>query len=243
MRVVWGFEEVPQLRYGVATVGSYDGVHNGHRILLDEVMHRAHEVGGESVVITFEPHPRITLGDAEGLRLLSLFEEKRTLLEEAGIDYMVIIPFDKAFSQLSHEEFVNDYLVSRLHIKELIVGYNHRFGRNNKGDYKYLSEHNALRVVEIGQYLLEGAKVSSTVIRNMLSQGDTTNATQLLGHPYIIIGIADEKGQIEVEPYKLLPADGQYRALIEGKESTIEVRGGVILQNEKTLQKVKIEIL
>jgi FAD synthase len=77
----------------------------------------------------------------------------------------------------------------------------------------------------------------------MLSQGDTTAATQLLGHPYIIIGIADEKGRIEVEPYKLLPADGRYRALIEGKESMIEVRGGVILQNEKFLQKVKIELL
>lgn len=243
MRVVWGFEDVPQLRYGVATVGSYDGVHNGHRILLDEVMHRAHEQGGESVVITFEPHPRITLGDAETLRLLSLFEEKRTLLEWVGIDYMVVIPFDRAFSQLSHEEFVNEYLVSRLHIKELIVGYNHRFGHNNKGDYEYLSQHDTLRVVEIPQYRLEGAKVSSTVIRNMLHQGDTANATQLLGHPYIIIGIADEKGRIEVEPYKLLPADGQYRALIEGKESMIEVRGGVILQKEKFLQKVKIELL
>lgn len=243
MRVVWGFDNVPQLHYGVATVGSYDGVHNGHRILLDEVIRRAHKLCGESVVLTFEPHPRITLGDDEALYLLSLFEEKRTLLEQVGIDYMVIIPFDKSFSQLSHEEFVNEYLVSRLHIKELIVGYNHRFGHNNEGNYEYLSQHDALQVVEIPQYRLEGAKVSSTVIRNMLHQGDITTATQLLGHPYIIIGIADEKGRIEVDPHKLLPADGIYRAFIEGKESTIEVRGGVILQNEKFLQKVKIELL
>ena len=185
MKVVWGFDDVPQLRHGVATVGSYDGVHRGHRILIDEVIERAKQCSGESVVITFEPHPRITLGKADSLRLLTTIEEKRALLEQLGVDYMVIIPFDKAFSQLSHEEFINDYLIARLNIKELIVGYNHRFGRNTEGNYSYLAQHDALKVVEVAQYRFEGEKVSSTTIRKALEEGNTTMAMQLLGHPYI----------------------------------------------------------
>ena len=243
MKVVWGFDNPPQLHCAVATVGSYDGVHCGHRVLLDEVVRRARECGGESVVLTFEPHPRITLGNDEGLRLLSTFEEKCKLLEQVGVDYVVVIPFDKAFSQLSHEEFIDNYIVGSLHIKQLVIGYNHHFGRNKEGDHSFLVQQGALEVVEVAQYTDNGNKVSSTTIRKALCDGDMTLVRQMLGHPYIIIGIADEKGRIEVEPYKLLPADGQYRALIEGKESMIEVRGGVILQKEKFLQKVKIELL
>ena len=171
MRVVWGFDNPPQLRNAVATVGSYDGVHRGHRILLDEVVRLAKECGGESVVLTFEPHPRITLGNDEGLRLLSTFEEKCRLLEAVGIDYVVVIPFDKAFSQLSRETFIDDYLVGRLGIKQLIVGYNHHFGYNKEGNHSFLLQHGALQVVEIAQYTDNGNKVSSTTIRKALSEG------------------------------------------------------------------------
>ena len=243
MEVIWGFDNTPQLNYGIATVGSYDGVHRGHKILLDEVISRARECGGESVVLTFEPHPRITLGQAEGLYLLTSFDEKRALLEQLGVDYMVIIPFDKRFSQLSHEEFVNDYLVGRLNIKELVVGYNHRFGCNNEGDYNYLSQHRSLQVVEVPQYRFEGEKVSSTVIRKVLDTGNTSAAAQLLGHPYIIIGIADEKGQIEVDEHKLLPSNGRYGATIDGVATDIEICNRRVLQGVKFSQKVKIELL
>ena len=243
MKVVWGFDNPPALRCGVATVGSYDGVHRGHRILLDEVVSRAKAMGGESVVLTFEPHPRITLGTAEGLSLLSTFEEKCALMEMVGVDYMVVIPFDRAFSRLSREEFIEQYIVERLHISQLVVGYNHRFGHNNEGDYNFLSRYDSLDVVEIAQYKHEGEKVSSTSIREALGRGDVATATALLGHSYIIMGAADAEGRVAVGEYKLLPKDGCYKALVEGVATTIEIENGTVEQRERFAQSVKIELL
>ncbi len=240
MKVAWGFDNPPLLSHGVATVGSYDGVHRGHRILLDEVVRRAKACGGESVVLTFEPHPRITLGNDEGLRLLSTFEEKCKLLENLGVDYVVVIPFDEAFSRLSREEFIDDYLVSKLGIRELVVGYNHHFGHNKAGDHSFLVEHGALEVVEVAQYTDNGNKVSSTTIRKALTAGDLTLARQLLGHPYIITGIADSNGVVTTDKYKLLPIDGRYNCTINGKSSTCEVVNGAIKQEEYFSQKIEI---
>lgn len=242
MKVVWGFSNPPQLSNAVATVGSYDGVHCGHRILLDEVVRRAKERGGESVVLTFEPHPRITLGNDEGLRLLSSFEEKCQLLEQVGVDYVVVIPFDEAFSRLSHEEFIDNYIVAALHIKQLVIGYNHHFGRDKGGDYSYLVESGKLEVVEIAQYTDDGNKVSSTTIRQALAEGDMELVRKMLGHPYIIIGVADEQGRIATDCYKLLPCNGIYRARIEGKECECEVRDGILVQQRYFSQKIAIEL-
>ena len=242
MKVVWGFNNPPLIRNGVATVGSYDGVHRGHRILLDEVVQRAKESNGESVVLTFEPHPRITLGNDEGLRLLSTFEEKCLLLEQVGIDYVVVIPFDEAFSRLSREEFIDDYLVGKLGIKQLIVGYNHHFGHNKAGDHSFLVEHGALEVVEVAQYTDNGNKVSSTTIRKAVGEGDMALARQLLGHTYIIIGMADAEGRVATDRYKLLPADGRYDCTINGETSVCEICGGVVVQKEFFLQDIEISL-
>lgn len=242
MKVVWGFNNPPLIRNGVATVGSYDGVHRGHRILLDEVVQRAKESNGESVVLTFEPHPRITLGNDEGLRLLSTFEEKCLLLEQVGIDYVVVIPFDEAFSRLSREEFIDDYLVGKLGIKQLIVGYNHHFGHNKAGDHSFLVEHGALEVVEVAQYTDNGNKVSSTTIRKAVGEGDMALARQLLGHTYIIIGMADAEGRVATDRYKLLPADGRYDCTINGEMSVCEICGGVVVQKECFLQDIEISL-
>ena len=240
MKVVWGFDNPPVLNCGVATVGSYDGVHCGHRILLDEVVRRAKECGGESVVLTFEPHPRITLGNDEGLLLLSTFEEKCALLEQVGVDYVVVIPFDEAFSRLSREEFIDDYLVGKLGIKQLVVGYNHHFGHNKEGDHSFLVNHGALQVVEVAQYTDNGNKVSSTTIRQALGEGDLALACQLLGHHYIIIGIADSNGVVATDKYKLLPIDGSYTCTINGRTATCGVVEGTVVQNEYFSQKVEI---
>ena len=240
MKVVRGFDNPPTLVNGVATVGSYDGVHCGHRILLDEVVRRAKAGGGESVVLTFEPHPRITLGNDEGLQLLSSFEEKCALLEQVGVDYVVVIPFDEAFSRLSREEFIDDYLVGKLGIKELIVGYNHHFGHNKAGDYSFLVERGALKVVEVAQYTDNGNKVSSTTIRQALAEGNLTLARQMLGHPYIIIGIADAEGKLATDRYKLLPIDGTYSCTVNGKVATCEICGGVVAQKEYFSQEIEI---
>ncbi len=240
MKVIRGFDSPPTLRNAVATVGSYDGVHCGHRILLDEVVRRAKECDGESVVLTFEPHPRITLGNDEGLQLLSTFEEKCALLEQVGVDYVVVIPFDKEFSRLSHEEFIYDYLVGRLKIKQLVIGYNHHFGHNKAGNYSFLVEHTPLQVIEVAQYTDNGNKVSSTTIRKALSEGDIALSRQMLGHPYIIIGIADEEGRVATDKYKLLPREGRYPCIVNGKITTCEVEDGVVKQREYFTQKIEI---
>ena len=242
MKVVRGFDNPPALSHGVATVGSYDGVHRGHRILLDEVVRRAKAQGGESVVLTFEPHPRITLGNDEGLQLLSTLEEKCALLEQVGVDYVVVIPFDKAFSCLSREEFIYDYLVGKLNIKELVVGYNHHFGHNKAGNHSFLVEHTPLCVIEVAQYTDNGNKVSSTAIRQAFAQGDLPLARQLLGHPYIIIGIADAEGKVATDRYKLLPADGCYPCTINGQAATCEIVEGELKQTECFSEKIEIEL-
>ena len=242
MKVVRGFDNPPTLRNAVATVGSYDGVHCGHHTLLDEVVHRAKASNGESVVLTFEPHPRITLGNDEGLQLLSSFDEKCALLQQVGIDYVVVIPFDEAFSNLSREEFIDDYLVGKLNIKQLVVGYNHHFGHNKGGDHTFLLEHGKLEVVEIGQYTDNGNKVSSTTIRKAISDGELALARQMLGHPYIIIGMADCEGKVATDKYKLLPAEGIYNCTINGRPSTCEIRGGELIQKEYFSEKIEIEL-
>lgn len=227
MQTLFGFDNLPVIEHAVATVGSYDGVHLGHKVLIDHVVERAKLRGGKSIVLTFEPHPRITLGKADGLKLLTTVEEKRIILERLGVDYMLIIPFDKAFSQLSHDTFIRDYLLAKLHIEELVVGYNHRFGHNKSGDYDYLSS-SGIEVTRIDQQLVENNKVSSTIIRETIERGDIILANQLLGHTYIIKGRSDNSGFIATDSYKLLPPAGCYRAVVNGLESEISVVDGGI---------------
>lgn len=243
MRVVRGFDDAPKFCNGVATVGSYDGVHRGHRLLLDEVVACARACGGESVVLTFEPHPRVVLGGGDELRLLSTFEEKCELMREAGIDYLVVIPFDLAFSRLSPEEFIGTYIVERLNITQLVVGYNHRFGYNNEGDYNFLSRYKELKVVEIAKYMHDGEKVSSTVIRQALGRGDIAEAVRLLGHPYLIMGSVDNEGRVAVGDYKQLPIDGRYSARVSGEMTTVEIRDGYVFMRDNLAQNITIELL
>jgi riboflavin kinase/FMN adenylyltransferase len=224
MKIIYGFETIPAMRHPVATVGSYDGVHRGHQALIGEVVRRAATVGGEALVLTFEPHPRITLQQCENFYLLSSLEEKAALLERYGVDYMVVIPFDTTFSRLSHEEFIGDYIIGRLGIKELVVGYNHRFGHNKSGNYNYLAtKEGELRVTEIGQHTVDDDKVSSTVIREVIANGDMAQAERLSGHPYIIIGMADDGGKLLIDRYKLLPPTGIYNATVNGVRASIEI--------------------
>jgi FAD synthase len=161
-------------------------------------------------------------------------------LEQEGIDYVVVIPFDKAFSQLSREEFIDNYIVGKLGIKQLIIGYNHHFGRDKAGDHSFLVEHGGLEVVEIAQYREDNNKVSSTTIREALTRGDLSLARQLLGHHYTIIGTADDKGRVTLDKYKLLPADGCYNCTINNNIATCEVSNGELTQREYFSQKIEI---
>ena len=233
MRVFRGFDNLPQFRCGVATIGSFDGVHCGHRTLLNRVRSIAAEQGGESIVLTFDPHPRITLGKAEGLRLLSSIEEKLQLLEAEGIDNVIIIPFTLEFSQLSPTEFMRGLLVEKVGIKHLVVGYNHHFGHNKSGDFDFLTANGAgLQVVRVDQHRVESDKVSSTVIRGVIDAGDMAQAARLLGHPYIIIGriTADRAVQYPEPEYKQLPPAGEYPIRANGEDCNLKINKDGSLQ-------------
>lgn len=196
MKVFQGFEDLPHFVRPAVTVGSFDGVHRGHRALIGRLVAEARAVGGESVVLTFEPHPRITLGRAEGLRLLTTFEEKVALLAELGVDNVIVIPFDRAFSALSGREFVERCLIGRVGAETLVAGYNHRFGHDGVAcDAPEVASR--LRVVRVGPCTVDGMRVSSTAIRRLLDAGDRTTAEHLAGHPLSEHRPAPERGNEE----------------------------------------------
>lgn len=182
MRVFHGFDALPHFRHPVVTVGSYDGVHMGHKALIERLVAEAHAAGGESIVLTFEPHPRVALGRAEGLRLLTSLEEKVALLETLGIDNVVVIPFDAEFSTLSGAEFIDRYLRGKIGAEVLVAGYNHRFG-HDRIDGTQLPSNTGLRIVRVGRHEVEGRHVSSTAIRRLIDSGETAEAEILLGRP------------------------------------------------------------
>lgn len=183
MRVFHGFASLPAFRRAVATVGSFDGVHLGHRALLERTIREARAAGGESVVLTFEPHPRITLGHAEGLNLLTPLDEKIELLEHSGVDCVIVIPFDRAFSALSGREFIDRYIRGAVGAETLIVGYNHRFGHDRIGAEE-IEAQGSIQVVRVGECRVDGQHVSSTVIRKLLDEGRVAEAERLLGRRY-----------------------------------------------------------
>lgn len=181
MRIFHGFDALPAFVHPAVTVGSFDGVHRGHRALIDRLQEEAARIGGESIVLTFEPHPRVTLGRAEGLRLITTLDEKCALLEAAGVDNLIVIPFDRSFSALAGQEFVEKYLVGRLGAEVLVAGFNHRFGHDRLAcdDARIAG---LLRVVKVGPCMVDGMRVSSTAIRQLLEKGDLPAAERLAGH-------------------------------------------------------------
>ena len=221
MKVHYGFDSLPAFRAPVVTVGSYDGVHGGHRAILRRINELAAQNGGESVIVTFAPHPRIVLGKADGLKLLNTLEEKIVLLEEVGVDHLIVAPFTEEFSRLSSQEYVRDYLVERIGVHTLVVGYNHHFGHNKDGDFRFLQSMQAeygFEVYEISRQQIDDEKVSSTVVRQLITAGDVAHAMRLLERPYILITNLKERA---IDPYKLLPPNGRYRVEIEGQGAAV----------------------
>ena len=209
MRVFHGFENLPSFRSPAATVGSYDGVHSGHRVLLDRIRREAAAVGGESIVLTFDPHPRVTLGTQERLRLLTSLEEKIYLLDRFGIDNLIVIPFDRAFSRIPSESFVKDYLIGKVGDYRLLNGLHDEFG---------------FRVTEIEKQDVDAEKVSSTVIRRLIERGEMNKAARMLSHPYLLAGDVDCAGHIASgEALKLLPPPGEYPVRIEGRPGVLRI--------------------
>lgn len=178
IRVFHGFDALPRFVRPAVTVGSYDGVHRGHRALIERLVAEARAAGGESIVLTFEPHPRITLGRGEGLRLLTTLDEKIALLGDLGVDNVIVIPFDRAFSALTGAEFVGEYLIGKVGAETLVAGYNHRFG-HDRVDCDAFAATGRLRVVKVEPCTVDGVRVSSTLIRRLLEEGKTAEAARL----------------------------------------------------------------
>lgn len=213
----------------VITIGTFDGVHLGHQAILEQLKAQAKAHGGESIVLTFWPHPRIVLGKAEGLELLQTFEERTEHFRQHGIDKLVVIEFTKDFAKTTHQSFIRETLHQRLGAKHVIVGYDHRFGSGRAGGIDELSaagQQLGFTVEEISAQMVDDANVSSTKIRNALKDGQVAEANTLLGYNYRLSGTVAQGRKLgrtigyptanlkPVADYKLVPARGVYAVAV-----------------------------
>jgi riboflavin kinase / FMN adenylyltransferase len=234
MIVIRDLQDFPVLERAVVTSGTFDGVHVGHQKILSRLLESASVSGGQSVVVTYWPHPRLILAPQHPheLRLLSTIEERITELSKFKIDYLLIIPFTKEFSCLSPEAYVQQILLDTLHTKKLVIGYDHHFGRNRQGNFDFLHA-NASRfgftIEEIPRQDIDEVGVSSTKIRQALESGDVEQAARFLGRPYSLTGTVVEGKKLGrtigfptanlqvAEPFKLIPASGVYAVRVRVK--------------------------
>lgn len=226
MQVHRDLTQLPKFKNAVVTIGSFDGVHLGHQKIIRQVTKKAEDIAGESILITFSPHPKqVLLPSNKDLQLINTLEEKILLMEKQGIDHLIVVPFTKAFSQISADEYIRDFLVKNTHPHTIIIGYDHRFGHNRTGDFHLLREmgkHYDYRVEEIPEQVIHDLTISSTKIRKYLQEDKIHLANELLGYPYFISGrvIHGEKRGREIgfptanivpgDEHKLIPSDGTY---------------------------------
>jgi len=220
-----GYEKL-HLISPVVTLGIFDGVHRGHMALLECLVSRAREENGESVVITFSPHPRLVLDqNKNNLSFLTTMEEKKALLEKVNVDHLIIIEFSTRFSNIPACDFIKDILVEKIGTKHLIIGYNHHFGRKGEGDFntiKICSEELGFKLEQVQGYHSEEGAISSSSIRDALSKGNLDDANRWLGYSYSVSGTIIEGRKIgrtigfptaNIKPdfqYKLIPGNGVY---------------------------------
>lgn len=234
MQVHRNLTSLPKFHHAVVTIGTFDGVHIGHRTILQQLKSEAATVNGETVVITFHPHPRKIVGDVPDIKILTTLEEKFFLIEKEGIDHLVVVPFDEDFSKLSAEAYIKNFLFEKFHPYTIIIGYDHHFGHDRTGNFALLEKYGkalGFFVKEIPVQLIEAAAISSTRIRKALLQCDIATAKHLLGYDYFFAGTVitgDQLGRtigyptanIQLaHPDKLVPGDGVYAVHFYYKES------------------------
>ncbi|MAC95180.1 MAG: riboflavin biosynthesis protein RibF [Flavobacteriales bacterium] len=235
MKIYQGIEQFEKLEKAVVTTGTFDGVHIGHRTILNRLIEVAKKMKGESVLLTFYPHPRMVLQEDAELRLLNTIDEKTQLLEKAGIDHLIIHPFTKEFSRTTSLEFVRDLLVNQIGTKKLVIGYDHHFGRNREGSFEHLKEYGPVygfEVEEIPAQDIDDVNVSSTKIRKALVAGDVKTANNYLGHNFQLNGVVVHGNKVGRElgyptanidlqnKYKLIPAEGIYAVKVRLKDES-----------------------
>lgn len=226
---------LPSFRNPVITIGTFDGVHLGHKQIIDRLKEEAQHIDGETVIITFYPHPRKIVRPDAHIALLNTTEEKIALLDKEKIDHLIIVPFTDAFAEQDATSYIKDFLVAKIHPHTIIIGYDHRFGRGREGNYMMLENFGAawgFKVKEIPEKLLHEAAVSSTRIRQALAEGDISTANELLGYSYFFTGTVVEGNRLgntigyptaNIRPEteeKLIPANGVYavEVVVDGKK-------------------------
>jgi riboflavin kinase/FMN adenylyltransferase len=234
LKVFKDFNSIKEIPNPVLTIGTFDGVHIGHQKIIDQLNEEAAKIGGESVLFTFFPHPRMILfPESHGLKLIQTQKEKLEKLERMGLQNIIVFPFTFEFSRLSALEFVRDILVNQLQVKKLVIGYDHQFGKNREGTIDFLkdiSETYKFTVVEIPPQLINNVNVSSTKIREAIVNGDVELANGFLGEPFQLSGevvrgnalgrtIGYPTANIKVDSeLKLIPGNGVYAVKVKVKE-------------------------
>lgn len=230
MRVYNNIDEFTAVNNAVVTIGTFDGVHIGHRKIISGIKELAESTGGETVILTFFPHPRMILHpEDESLKLITTIAEKAELMERLGVDHLIITPFSRDFSNQSAESYIRDVLVNKIGTKKIVIGYDHRFGKDRQGgfeDLQRLGPVYGFDVVEIPEQDINEVAISSTRIRNALLSGDIELANAFLGYPFFITGKVvrgDQIGRqigyptaniVVEEKYKLIPGDGIFAVTV-----------------------------
>lgn len=228
MNIYHNFDQAGSIVNAVVTTGSFDGVHVGHKVILERLKNLAREIGGETVLITFHPHPRKVLypeSSGKELYLINSQREKIELLRKAGLDNLIIVDFTLEFSKITSVDFVKNILLNKIHAKKIVIGFNHHFGHNREGDYeelRKLGKEFGFDVEEIPEQDIQHETVSSTKIRKALLEGNIQKANAYLDHHYIIMGLIQDSNPVlkEIgfpsftirieEESKLIPPDGVY---------------------------------
>ena len=231
MRVFHGIQSLHSIKNPVLTIGTFDGVHLGHQRIIQQLNSEAAKIDGESVLFTFEPHPRMVLDPQHhGIKLIQSQEEKIASLDNFGLKNVILYPFTKDFSNLTAEEFVEKILVEKMGVKKLVIGYDHQFGKNREGNLNFLIEKGkqfGFEVVEIPAQDVDEVKVSSTKVREAIKTGNIEQANSFLGHTFLLSGevihgnklgrtIGYPTANIHVfNEEKLIPANGVYAVKVE----------------------------
>jgi riboflavin kinase / FMN adenylyltransferase len=229
MQVHQNILNLPVFKNAVVTIGTFDGVHTGHQQIIAQLKQEAAAINGETVIITFHPHPRKIVSEKKFF-ILNTLEEKIHLLEVKGIDHLVVVPFDENFAHQTAEEYVTNFLFEKFHPYAVIIGYDHRFGKDRNGDYHLLEDYGkklGFAVKEIPEHLLHKVIVSSTRIREALLAGDVATANEYLGYEYFFEGIVVEGDKLGrrlgyptanltiEDPEKLIPGNGIYVVVVQ----------------------------
>jgi riboflavin kinase / FMN adenylyltransferase len=241
MQVHRSIDNLPVFKNAVITIGTFDGVHNGHRQIINQLIAEAKAIGGETVVITFHPHPKMVIANVrQEIKVLNTLEEKTALLEQYGIDHLVVVPFTDAFAEQTAADYIHHFLVHNFKPHTIIIGYDHRFGKGRQGDYHLLEKEATTSnylVKEIPEQVLQNVTISSTRIREALLHGDVAAANSLLGYSYFFSGTVTEGNKlgrtigyptaniVVADEHKLIPGNGVYAVEIKNQQSAIKNQG------------------